>query len=106
MPNYLGSEELFKKKFSTLFTTNIFSFSDENLVFSDQQHQILKDLHRRVMPFIMRRTKDQVLKELPPKIIADYHCEPSDYQNQLYSELEENEIKDCEQQLDKGTSDS
>ncbi len=32
----------------------------------------------------MRRTKDQVLKDLPPKIIQDVYVEPSALQRRLY----------------------
>ena len=35
---------------------------------------LLSDLHRKVMPFIMRRDKMTVLSELPPKIIQDHYC--------------------------------
>ena len=34
----------------------------------------LKSLKKRIAPFILRRTKEQVLKELPPKVIQDYPC--------------------------------
>lgn len=36
--------------------------------------------HRQVMPFILRRTKDQVLKDLPPKIIQDVLVDPTPLQ--------------------------
>jgi TATA-binding protein-associated factor len=36
--------------------------------------QALRSLKKRIAPFIMRRTKNQVLKDLPPKIIQDYEC--------------------------------
>lgn len=35
------------------------------------------------MPFILRRTKDQVLKDLPPKVIQDVLVEPSAIQKAL-----------------------
>jgi SNF2 family DNA or RNA helicase len=35
----------------------------------------LDRLHKKVLPFIMRRLKEAVLKDLPPKIIQDYYCE-------------------------------
>ena len=38
----------------------------------------------QVMPFVLRRTKDQVLKDLPPKIIQDVYVELSALQRQLY----------------------
>ncbi len=41
------------------------------------------------MPFIMRRMKSDVLKELPEKIINDYYCTLSDCQTKHYQELEE-----------------
>ena len=39
------------------------------------------------MPFVMRRTKDQVLKDLPPKIIQDVYVEPSALQRRLYEDF-------------------
>lgn len=35
----------------------------------------------------MRRLKEDVLNDLPPKIIQDYYCELSDVQKQLYDEF-------------------
>lgn len=37
----------------------------------------------KVMPFILRRTKDAVLKELPPKILQDVLVSPSPLQAAL-----------------------
>ena len=41
----------------------------------------------QVMPFVLRRTKDQVLKDLPPKIIQDVYVEPSALQRRLYQDF-------------------
>ncbi len=41
----------------------------------------------QVMPFILRRTKDAVLSELPPKIIQDVFVEPSPLQSRLYEDF-------------------
>lgn len=80
MPSYLGSEEFFRKHFSKLFNTNILKFSDEDLLFKPEQQKVLKDLHKKVMPFILRRTKSEVLKELPQKVFQDYTCIMTDLQ--------------------------
>lgn len=40
----------------------------------------LESLHRQVLPFILRRLKEDVLTDLPPKIIQDYYCELSPLQ--------------------------
>ena len=51
------------------------------------QHSV-KAIHTvQVMPFVLRRTKDQVLKDLPPKIIQDIYVEPSTLQRQLYEDF-------------------
>ncbi len=34
----------------------------------------------QVMPFVLRRTKAQVLQDLPPKIIQDIYCDMSPLQ--------------------------
>lgn len=39
-----------------------------------------------MLPFLLRRLKEDVLHDLPPKIIQDYHCELSDIQKRLYDE--------------------
>jgi TATA-binding protein-associated factor len=40
-----------------------------------------------VLPFLLRRLKEDVLKDLPPKIIQDYYCDLSDLQKQLYDDF-------------------
>jgi len=35
----------------------------------------MESLHRQVLPFLLRRMKEDVLQDLPPKIIQDYYCE-------------------------------
>jgi TATA-binding protein-associated factor len=47
----------------------------------------LDALHKQVMPFVLRRTKQQVLSDLPPKIITDISCELTPFQRQLYEDF-------------------
>jgi len=60
MPGYLGSSKNFRERFSKLFHTNILNFSDEKVLFSEDQNRVLQDLHKKVMPFILRRDKKLV----------------------------------------------
>ena len=45
----------------------------------------MEALHRQVLPFLLRRMKEDVLQDLPPKIIQDYYCDLSPLQV-LYGE--------------------
>lgn len=54
----------------------------------EEAEKRLKALHKQVLPFILRRMKEDVLTDLPPKIIQDYECEPSALQRLLCQELE------------------
>ena len=45
----------------------------------------LDKLHRQVLPFMLRRTKQQVLDDLPPKIIQDVVCPMTPLQQALVS---------------------
>lgn len=47
----------------------------------------LEALHRQTLPFILRRMKEDVLDDLPPKITQDYVCELSPLQVKLYEDF-------------------
>ncbi len=51
--------------------------------------QALAALHRQVKPFILRRLKSDVLRDLPPKVITDHFCELSPLQAALYAQFEQ-----------------
>uniref|UniRef100_A0A3Q2YQE6 B-TFIID TATA-box binding protein associated factor 1 n=1 Tax=Hippocampus comes TaxID=109280 RepID=A0A3Q2YQE6_HIPCM len=50
-------------------------------------------LHRQVLPFLLRRMKEDVLQDLPPKIIQDYYCNLSPLQVQLYEDFAKSRAK-------------
>ena len=57
---------------------------------SKQQEQgalALKALHKQVLPFVLRRMKQDVLDDLPPKIIQDYYCDLSSVQKIMYDDM-------------------
>jgi TATA-binding protein-associated factor len=41
----------------------------------------------QALPFLLRRLKEDVLQDLPPKITQDYYCELSPIQEQLYEDF-------------------
>ena len=46
-------------------------------------------LSKALRPFILRRTKDQVARELPPKLEQTIYCELKSDQRKMYNELRE-----------------
>lgn len=45
------------------------------------------------MPFLLRRTKDEVLSDLPEKIIQDRYCDLSHVQLKLYEQFSGSDVR-------------
>ena len=76
VPGFLGSDDYFRKNFM------------RNA--SDQEDSALPQenaLQRLIHPFKMRRTKDQVMSELPAKVEDLRHCSLSPEQVKMYREI-------------------
>ena len=82
MPNFLGNSQSFAKEFARPITkSHLPGATAENISSGIEQ---LKLLHQQVLPFILRREKAHVLKELPPKVVSTVPCEMSIRQRALY----------------------
>jgi len=73
MPGFLGSQNGFQKGFVKPI--------------KDGEEESLNYLRARVKPFILRRTKSEVAKELPPKVENVYYSALMDEQLELYHAL-------------------
>ncbi|GMK58346.1 hypothetical protein CspeluHIS016_0503780 [Cutaneotrichosporon spelunceum] len=85
MPGFLGSERAFNDRFSK----PILADRDGKATPKEREAATaaLEALHKQVLPFLLRRLKEDVLNDLPPKIIQDYYCELSEVQKALYDEF-------------------
>ncbi|KAG4302539.1 hypothetical protein PCANB_001114 [Pneumocystis canis] len=85
MPGFLGTQKSFHERF-----VKPIAASRDSKVSSREQEAgalALEALHKQVLPFLLRRLKEDVLDDLPPKIIQDYHCDLSPIQKQLYEDF-------------------
>nr|XP_031860125.1 uncharacterized protein CI109_004490 [Kwoniella shandongensis]KAA5527197.1 hypothetical protein CI109_004490 [Kwoniella shandongensis] len=85
MPGFLGNERVFNDRFSK----PILADRDGKATPKEREAaaSALEHLHKQVLPFLLRRLKEDVLSDLPPKIIQDYYCELSAVQKHLYDEF-------------------
>ncbi|KAK7868472.1 hypothetical protein R5R35_011216 [Gryllus longicercus] len=85
MPGFLGTE----KQFTARYSKPILASRDPKSSPKEQEAGALamEALHRQVLPFLLRRMKEDVLEDLPPKITQDYYCELSPLQEQLYEDF-------------------
>ncbi|MFC3559744.1 DEAD/DEAH box helicase [Pedobacter jamesrossensis] len=79
-PGLFGS----KQQFADLYSTPIDQFKDSKRA---------AELQKKIKPFILRRTKEQVAKELPDKTEIVLYCEMGEEQREVY-EANKKEIQD------------
>ncbi|KAG8861908.1 TATA-binding protein-associated factor mot1 [Tulasnella sp. 330] len=84
MPGFLGTESSFGERFSRPILANRDAKNGGKA--AEAAAAALEALHKQVLPFLLRRLKEDVLSDLPPKIIQDYYCDLSDLQKALYDE--------------------
>ncbi|XP_058174842.1 TATA-binding protein-associated factor 172 [Anopheles ziemanni] len=103
MPGFLGTE----KQFSMRFSRPILASRDPKSSPKEQEAGALamEALHRQVLPFLLRRVKEDVLTDLPPKITQDLLCELSPLQERLYEDfsrmhLNSSDIRECLENID------
>ena len=74
MPGYLGSREDFRERF-------------ERSIEREPSGAAARRLRQRMKPFILRRTKKEVISELPEKIEQVSYCELNEEQAALYKAM-------------------
>ncbi|XP_069756550.1 TATA-binding protein-associated factor 172 isoform X2 [Narcine bancroftii] len=102
MPGFLGTE----RQFAARYGKPILASRDARSSSKEQEAGVLamEALHRQVLPFLLRRMKEDVLQDLPPKIIQDYYCNLSTLQVQLYEDFAKSRAKcDVEETISSST---
>ncbi|KAG8375288.1 hypothetical protein BUALT_Bualt10G0084800 [Buddleja alternifolia] len=91
MPGFLGTE----RQFQATYGKPLLAARDPKCSAKDAEGGILamEALHKQVMPFLLRRTKDEVLSDLPEKIIQDRYCDLSPIQLKLYEQFSGSHVK-------------
>ena len=86
LPGYMLSRRHFE---------NTYELPEQN----DEREQLLLQLHEQIRPFILRRMKRDVLKELPDKIENSTVCDMTEPQRQLYESFLQQARQDLENEL-------
>ncbi|SPO01010.1 probable MOT1 - transcriptional accessory protein [Cephalotrichum gorgonifer] len=85
MPGFLGAEKVFNDRFAKPIANSRFSKASSK----EQEAGALaiEALHKQVLPFLLRRLKEEVLNDLPPKILQNYYCDLSELQKKLFDDF-------------------
>ena len=76
-PGLLGNMEFFKREFA-------------NPIDRDKDVHATEQLRKIVYPFILRRTKEEVAKDLPEKVESVIYCEMEQQQRKVYDGFKDN----------------
>jgi TATA-binding protein-associated factor len=96
MPGFLGAEKVFLDRFAKPIANSRYSKASSK----EQEAGALaiEALHKQVLPFLLRRLKEEVLNDLPPKILQNYYCDLSDLQLKLFEDFTKREGKKLSEQ--------
>jgi TATA-binding protein-associated factor len=94
MPGFLGSEKVFQERFAKPIAASRFAKSSSK----EQERGALavEALHKQVLPFLLRRLKEEVLDDLPPKILQNYYCDLSELQRNLFEDFTKRQSKEIQ----------
>ncbi|OWP06042.1 hypothetical protein B2J93_1799 [Marssonina coronariae] len=100
MPGFLGTEKVFLDRFAKPIAASRYSKSSSK----EQEAGALaiEALHKQVLPFLLRRLKEEVLDDLPPKILQNYYCDLSDLQKKLFEDFTKKEGKTLAEKASSG----
>ena len=104
MPGFLGAEKVFQDRFAKPIAASRYSKSSSK----EQEAGALaiEALHKQVLPFLLRRLKEEVLDDLPPKILQNYYCDLSDLQKKLFEDFTKKEGKTLAESASAGDKES
>lgn len=100
LPRYLPSQDKFQERF-------VKPLQSANAMEGEQAREVMLRLKRLVNPYLLRRTKREVAKDLPEKIEKVLFCELSREQKEVYQRLLEEgrqEIRDARKRSGKGAA--
>ncbi|EMD90510.1 hypothetical protein COCC4DRAFT_19988 [Bipolaris maydis ATCC 48331] len=94
MPGFLGTEKVFQERFAKPIAASRFAKSSSK----EQERGALaiEALHKQVLPFLLRRLKEEVLDDLPPKILQNYYCDLSELQRNLFDDFTKRQGKEIQ----------
>lgn len=104
MPGFLGAEKVFLDRFAKPIAASRFSKASSK----EQEAGALaiEALHKQVLPFLLRRLKEEVLNDLPPKILQNYYCDMSDLQRKLFEDFSKKQGKKLQEEASKDDKDA
>ena len=104
MPGFLGAEKVFLDRFAKPIAASRYSKSSSK----EQEAGALaiEALHKQVLPFLLRRLKEEVLDDLPPKILQNYYCDLSDLQKKLFEDFTKKEGRTLAEKASAGDKES
>lgn len=91
MPGFLGTEKVFLDRFAKPIAAS--RFGKPSSKEQEAGALAIEALHKQVLPFLLRRLKEEVLDDLPPKILQNYYCDLSELQKKLFDDFTKKEGK-------------